>query len=260
MPYLRDRVFILKSEPFREHDRRIVCFGKQHGLIEAVARGASANLAKQGGHLVPLSEAEVMVARGKAFDKLAVAHLIHAHREARKRLGALAFIGAFFDLFISLQRPGIVDAECYGLLEELMSAAETLPDEPSRERAQLIFSAAALKLLDQTGFAPQLSRCALCRDELRDGEFRQLSRDGSIVHADCYRDIRAQEPNAAFVPFESLAVARFLRRSPIKDALLLSGAPSAFSEAASAIFATVRHTPLFREPHGMRTVGELMRD
>jgi len=259
MPYLRDRVFILKSEPFREHDRRIVCFGKQHGLIEAVARGASANSAKQAGHMVPLSEADVMIARGAAFDKLAVAHLVCAHGAARRHLGALAFVGAFFDLFISLQRPGIVDAECYGLLEETMRAAEALPDEPSLERAQLIFAAASLKLLDQTGFAPQLSRCALCHDELRDGEFRQLARDGSIVHADCYRDIRAQEPNADFVSSESLTIARFLRRSGIADALLLSGSSQVFADASGVIFATVRHTPLFREPHGMGTIARLMR-
>ncbi len=258
MPYLRDRVFILKSEPFREHDRRVVCFGQQHGLIEAVARGASANQAKQAGHIVPLSEADVMIARGKAFDKLAVAHLVDAHGAARRHLGALAFVGAFFDLFISLQRPGIVDADCYMLLAEIVSAAEALPAEPSSERAQLIFAAASLKLLDQTGFAPQLMRCPLCHDGLREGEFRQLARDGSIVHTDCYRDIRAQEPNAGFVGSESLTIARFLRRSPIADALLLSGSSQSFADAAHVIFAMVRHTPLFREPHGMGTIVRLM--
>ena len=76
MPYIRDRVIVLRSESFREHDRRIVMFGLGHGLLSAVARGASAQQAKQGGHIVPFSEAEVLIAKGAAFDKLAVATVI----------------------------------------------------------------------------------------------------------------------------------------------------------------------------------------
>ena len=41
VPYLRDRAIVLRNEPFREHDRKVVLFGMQHGLLEAVARGAS---------------------------------------------------------------------------------------------------------------------------------------------------------------------------------------------------------------------------
>ncbi len=39
MPYLRDRVVILRSVPFREHDRMIVMFGWQHGLMERSGAG-----------------------------------------------------------------------------------------------------------------------------------------------------------------------------------------------------------------------------
>ncbi len=259
MPYLRDHVFILKSEPFREHDRRIVCYGKQHGLLEGVARGASARTAKQGGHLVPMMEADLMIARGTHFDKIAVARVVAHHRELRARLGALAVVGAFFDLFIALQRPGIVDPDCYALLEEVLKSVESLPAEPSRERSRLLFAGASLKLLDRIGFAPQLARCALCHDELNDGEFRQLARDGSVVHVDCYRDIRAMEPNAGYVVPQALMIARFLRREPIAASLLLSGTSQSFIDASELIFGFIRQTPLFREPHGMRTIGELMR-
>jgi recombinational DNA repair protein (RecF pathway) len=206
-----------------------------------------------------MMEADLMIARGATFDKIAVAHVVAHHRDARTRLGALAIVGAFFDLFIALQRPGIVDADCYALLEEVLQSVESLPTEPTRERARLLFAGASLKLLDRIGFAPQLFRCALCHDELSDGDSRQLVRDGSVVHVDCYRDIRMQEPHAGVVTSQALTIARFLRREPIPAALLLSGSSQSFVETAELIFGFVRQTPLFREPHGMRTIGELMR-
>jgi len=40
MSYIRDRVIVLKSEPFREHDSWLTCYGKEQGKLIAVARGA----------------------------------------------------------------------------------------------------------------------------------------------------------------------------------------------------------------------------
>jgi DNA repair protein RecO len=254
MSYLRDRAIVLKCEPFREHDRRVVLFGRSHGLIEAVARGASRKESKQAGHLVPLEEAEVMVAKGATFDKLAVSRVIESHGQIRRRLGALAVVGAFFDLFERLQKPGIEDEELYNLLMEVLVTAERLTEDPTVERAKLLFAAAALKLLDRIGFAPPLSHCALCRDELREGDHRMLPDDGSLVHEDCYRSVRTSRPNAETVNHKILALARFLRREPLKNVLYLTGTSNDFACASAVIFQACRQTPLTSEPHGMKTI------
>src|SRR5260221_1125377 len=108
MPYLRDRVIVLKKEPYREQDRRYVMYGREHGLIVAVARGASIPRSKQAGHLEPFSEADVMIAKGVAFDKLAVAKHVGAIHEL-PLLAGYVVCGAFSDLMIRLVRPGIAD-------------------------------------------------------------------------------------------------------------------------------------------------------
>ncbi|MEK7529476.1 MAG: recombination protein O N-terminal domain-containing protein, partial [Patescibacteria group bacterium] len=61
MPYIRDRAFVLKKEPVNEHDRRYVLYGREHGLLTAVARGTSLKTSKQAGHLEPFTEAEIMI-------------------------------------------------------------------------------------------------------------------------------------------------------------------------------------------------------
>jgi DNA repair protein RecO (recombination protein O) len=260
MPYLRDRVIVLRSDVFREHDRRLVMFGKQHGLLEAVARGASAKQAKQGGHVVPMTEAEVLIAKGSAFDKLAVATLVNPRHAVRRRLGTLAFTGAFFDLFERLQKPGIVDEDLYQLLVDVLSVAEMLPEEPSTERARLFYAAAALKLLDRIGFAPPLSACASCREPFSaEGEgVWLLPVDGSFVCPDCYRDLRRAYPNAQYVPMPILGLLRFMRREPLEKLAVLTGTPETFRQASLTISALLQQTPLSRAPHGSETILALL--
>ncbi|HWR00165.1 MAG TPA: DNA repair protein RecO [Candidatus Methylomirabilis sp.] len=258
MPYLRDRAIVLRNEPFREHDRKVVLYGVQHGLLEAVARGASRKEAKQGGHIVPMCEIEVLIAKGAVFDKLAVAKLVEQHRLVRARLGALAFVGSFFDLFERLQRPGIVDPGLYDLLLDVLSVAESLPDEPSAERARLLWSAAALKLLDRIGLAPALTHCVSCREGLGESEAWMLPLDGTIACADCYRDLRTAYPNAACLSPSTLTLLRFIRREPLGRVLLLTAATDVFAAVSHAVSITLQQAPLVKQPHGAATIFALL--
>lgn len=156
MPYLRDRVIVLKKEPFREQDRRYVMYGREHGLLVAVARGASSPRSKQAGHLEPFSEAEVMIAKGVAFDKLAVAKIFTPYALRATPLAAVVIAGAFADLVIKLTRQGIADERIFLLLQDVIETLAAMPEIPSPERARLIYAAATLRLLDLVGFAPDV--------------------------------------------------------------------------------------------------------
>ncbi|GMU25876.1 DNA repair protein RecO [Patescibacteria group bacterium] len=258
MPYLRDRVVILRSVPFREHDRMIVMFGWQHGLMEAVARGSGLARSKQAGHLTPMSEIDVMIAKGAMYDKLAVARITNHHRGIRKRLGALAFVGSFFDLFERMQKPGIVDETLYALLVEVLEAGESIPDEPSRERTGLLYAVAALKLLDRVGLAPALTHCASCREEMRYGEFFLIPHTATLTCADCYRVLRSANPNAEMIDQETLKLIRFLRKEPIRNVFLLTGRADQFVRVSSAILCALKAAPLQKEPHGLYTISALL--
>ena len=260
MPYLRDRAIVLRSDAFREHDRRIVLFGEQHGLLEAVARGASAAVSKQGGHMVPFTEVEVLVAKGVVFDKLAVAQAVRSWPQVRNHLATLSVAGAFADLFTRMQRPGIVDANAYTLLTELLDALESLPQEPSPDRARLLYAASALKLLDRMGFAPPLSACTSCREAFTEQteETWLLPTEGTFACPDCYRTLRRAHPNAQRVEIRTLALVRFLRRESFAQLATLSGDPAHFREAASVVALLLGQAPLPRIPHGDETILALL--
>lgn len=256
--YLRDRVIILKSEPFREHDRRLVMFGVSYGRLDAVARGVGKMESKQAGHLLPLTEAEVMIAKGIAFDKLAVAKMVHPYSGLRNHLASMTVGGAFADLFERLQQPGISDPDAYLLLKDFLDALSFLQEELTVERSKLLYSAAAIKLLDRTGFAPSLHRCSLCQDTFGEEDVRQLTLDGTLTHEDCYRSVRSAQPNAEYVPHAVRNVVRFLREEPIVSALRVTGTTQLFSAASRLIAECIKQTPLTREPHGHRTIIEIV--
>jgi len=222
MPYIRDRAIVLKKEPFREHDRRYFLYGREHGLLIAVAGGTSLRKSKQAGHLEPFSETDVMIARGASFDRLAVARMIIVP-PAGRRLAFYAVCGAFTDLIVRLTRPGVADERIFGLLCELTRSLNDLPRDPTPERARLSLAAVTLKLLDVLGFAPL---------------------------------IRPSQENTT--PVQSLALVAFMREAPLSDIWRLTGSSDVFQAAAAFVEEALKATHLEEEPHGPEVIHALL--
>lgn len=223
MAYLRDRVFVLKNEPYREHDARVVMYGREHGKLVAVARGVRRMGAKHLGHLEPLSQADIMVALGQAFDKLAVARAVMPRPGLREDLGAMAVLGPLAHLVESLTRPGVADPLIYNLLNEVADVWQLTDQRPSPERGRLLLAAASLRLLDALGEAP---------------------------------DFAAVETGD--MPEGVMTLLRFMRLRPLHDLLSVT-APSMIFVAASAIIETaVERTPLAGKLHGAATIYALL--
>jgi recombinational DNA repair protein (RecF pathway) len=224
MPYLRDRVIVLSKEPFREQDRRYVMYGREHGLLVAVARGASVRTSKQAGHLEPFCTSDVMIAKGSAFDKLAVAKMIDwPWRGSSPRLESHAVCGAFAELVARLTQPGIVDERMFDLVHDVFRVAMTLPSGTTVDRARLLLAASNLKLIDLIGFAPHIER-----------------------------------PSVGTSPVPSLQLASFMRRASLSDVLNVTAPISILRSACAFVDEALRETPIHREPHGHSTIAAVL--
>lgn len=223
MSYLRDVVIVLKKEPFREQDRRYVMYGKEHGLLSAVARGASIRLSKQAGHLEPFTESDVMIAKGSAFDKLAVAHQVNAAADCPRTLTGMLVCGAFSDLVLHLVRPGVSDERLFFLLRELIQTVAHLPQELGSERTRLLYAAAALQLLDALGFGPPISAPS----------------------------------GASTTPVPSLALLSFMRRSSLVDVLRVTVSVDVLRQVCVFVEDALRQSSLQDEPRGLKMLRAL---
>ncbi|MDD5726208.1 MAG: DNA repair protein RecO [Patescibacteria group bacterium] len=252
--YLRDQVIVLKKSPYREHDRQYVMYGRRHGLLLAAARGTLKPRAKQACHLEPLSLADVMIAKGRNFDQLAVAVRSRPSNRLQK-LGALAIAGAFADLFLKLTRPGVADERLFVLWEELITCLTELPQEPTALRAQLLFAAASLKLMDALGYGPALRACAVCRRPPGPTDAWYAPSLNALICSDC---IQTRQEPAVLARTHALALLRFMRTSSLSDVLRVGLAVDVAQNVLRLVQEVWKHAPLEREPHGLDTIERIL--
>lgn len=241
--YLRETVFVLNVEPYREHDAWITAYGKNSGKIHAIARGVRKIGAKQIGHLEPLSFAEVMLAKGKAYDHIAVARALGPVLQSRNRLGALVVLKAFSEAVDRLTQPGAADPSIFSFIAEVVRAWEGIDQEPSAQRGQYALMAAILRLLDLLGIAPPMDECVLCRATLRDDAW-MMPRQGSLACNACIRARRAEFSTAYQITGDTRRVLAWSANASYQQALSVRVPTGVLSQVCEVIQDCLHHAPM----------------
>lgn len=257
MAYVRDRVIVLRCDPFREHDAWITAFGEEQGKLMAVARGYFRRGAKQLGHLEPLQCVEVMIAKGNAFDKLAVAKTVESAQALRASLPGLALVGAIAALVEELTRPGIAERDVFALLHEL--ALSPFPEEAmvSSGRVRFLYGACGLRLLDHLGYRPQLDSCVMC-DAITAESWWISAAAGGVVCGACAPSRRWEDTSLRPLSMSAFKVLRFLRRSTLMEILALTASREIFQEVSEVIESLLARLPVSRALHGPETIRSLV--
>lgn len=256
MSYLRDRAFVLRAEPFREQDRWLSCYGRALGKFVAVARGSRTLQAKHLGHIEPLSEVDVMIAKGTTFDKVAVARLATPRLHVRRSLSAAVLAGAAADFVDRLTHPGAPDPFLYELLQEVLDVLLDTSDDVTPVRGQFLFATFSLKMLRMLGHVPDMDRCGHCRVALKDDVFL-MTHLGVVVCARC-RHVELRIEQGTKLPSRAIQLFSFVSVQPLQDCLKLT-APQDLLEAVQAMAnVALRQTPVHRAPHGFATVGQML--
>lgn len=254
MPYIRDRVFILRNESIREQDVRVSMYGMNHGKLVGIARGHRRPAGKQLGHMEPLTVAEVMIAEGKQYDKIAVAHLVEPYYSLHKNLPKVVILSSCLSLADMLTRPGIADMRVYRHMEELFEGLSHLREDPSSERAQLFYSWFALRLFGFFGTVASFSSCVVCRDKESDQMFLSPEMGGLICER-CRGDSAKQLEKVSPLARKLL---RLLQNASCEDVASISAPRQFFREANGCVSALLAFTPADGEPHGYKTISSVL--
>lgn len=254
MGYIRDRVFILRHEPLREHDAWISMYGQKYGKIVGIARGHRRPTGKQIGHMEPLVLAEVMVAEGKKYDKVAVSRVIQPFHALRGDLPKVVILSSAFSLADILTRPGVGDERLFRLIQELADSLSALNETPSAERAQLIYSWFALRLLDHLGHIASFDRCISCRGALHEPLYAAPSMGGAVCEA-CRATLDYFHQPMPAVAWKLL---RMIQGASCQDIARVSAPKSVFRQANHFISQVLEQIPADGEPHGFRTIAAVL--
>jgi len=165
--------FILNVKPWREGDRLYTLFTDSAGKVEAVASGSRKVSSKLSPHLVPFSEINLMVARGRQRDRLASASLLQAYLKPPFNLPTMVLGSALLEVTDALTRVGEREPRLLNLLRQCLIDLSQLPhkEDEWRPAARWLLANYLVEIFKYTGLAITLTHCEHCRGELTEPVF-----------------------------------------------------------------------------------------
>ena len=204
---------VLRQYPLGEADRIIVILTPDHGKVRAVAKGVRRPKGKLRGHLDLTNVVDFSASYGRSLDIITEAMILDDHPATRTDLARLSqamYVCELSDLFTEERAPS---RRLYDLVTTTLNALD------ADANLWLLIRWFEQRLLDVTGFRPQLEQCVECGDELRPADHVLDLAAGGVLCPNC-RSLGYGRKIA--VSQSAMRVLRHLRRAPDVESV---GAP-----------------------------------
>lgn len=194
---------VLKQMPLGEADRILTLFSRDLGKLRTVAKGVRRANSRLTGHLELLMRVHVSLAQGRDLDVVTEAETIQSFRGLREDLHRLSMALYLAELVDSFSQEQSANEELYQLL---LDALGWLAEGEQPDHLLAYFE---LRLLEYSGFRPELHWCVECRAELKPGDHFFACGRGGVLCPDC----RTRSTDAMLpAPLNAMKVLRFLQR------------------------------------------------
>jgi DNA repair protein RecO (recombination protein O) len=208
-----DRCICLRKVEYSETSQILTLFGRQHGLMRVIAKGAhrttKAGASKFGGgiDLLDVGEAVFTLDLDKQLGTLTEWRLQDGHLELRRSLRSMYLAQYAAELVSFLIEEHDPHPELYDRLEQTLADLAT----PRQEEAFLAFE---LDLLRETGYLAELGSCVSCSAMLSDREpaFFSPARGGVVC-----RNCEGALPDRLSIDARLLRMVQSILRLPRSD-------------------------------------------
>ena len=151
---------VLKHLDFGEAHRIVTLYTPEIGKLRVVARSVRLTKSKLGGHLEPLNQVQVSIARGQNLDTATQAEAIRSFRLLKEDLERLSRAFYLADLTDQFTPDELSNYPLYQLLLNTLEALEV------SEGPDLLLRCFEMELLSCVGYQPELHWCVECRKRL----------------------------------------------------------------------------------------------
>ena len=159
--YTADAI-ILRGASYGEGNRIFTFYGREQGKFSAVARGVRKQKSKLKGHLQLGNRCTLQLVKGRGLDTVSSALATETFPANREKADRYFYMSYFLELFNDFVPEGVPDEELFDLLFSVLH-------QLSVSDPKLLARYYELRMLSLSGFAPDLTRCALCDSELNGG-------------------------------------------------------------------------------------------
>ncbi len=200
---------VLKSLPVGEAGLIVTLYSNEHGKLRAAVRGVRKPTSKMVGHLEPLTRVQLALIRGKpgSLDTVTQAQTLESFSALKSSLEGISKGVYLTELVDGFGVEGSVSYELYSLVHDTL---RFLNDQPEMDTVLRYFE---LKVLNCSGFMPELYHCVECRDELvPEKHLFSPELGGTLCHECTPTGGRLMR-----LSLQALKVLRFFDRSSLSD-------------------------------------------
>ena len=224
---------VVRQMPLGEADRILTLCSPDKGKVRAVAKGVRRMKSRFGGHLELLNRASVAVSVGRNLDTINEASAISTYGGIRadlRRVSRAMYIAELVDGF-SMEGNG--NREMYALLLRALTWLE------NADNLDLLLRWFEMRLLDVTGYTPELVHCVECRAWLEPGDHLFVCESGGAICPNC----RAESGGALLpLPLNTMKTLRFIQRELTFDKVEALTVPEGIRKDMERLLRTyIRH-------------------
>jgi len=204
----RTQAIILRRSDFFEADRLLTLYTPDRGKMRAIAKGIRKPTSRKGGHLELFTHSQLLLAKGRNLDIITQAETIEPFLPLREDLLRSSYACYVSELLDQSAGENIPNPRLFYLLRD------TLARLGESEDLALTARFYELRLLELTGYQPQLFHCVRCRALLEpDGHFFFSSMEGGVLCENCGPSSPggAQQRRVMSLSLPALKVLRFFQ-------------------------------------------------
>jgi len=224
----KTEAIVLRQRKLGEADRILTLFTPAYGKLDAKAKGVRKTTSRMGGHLQPLNRCMVQLARGHTMEVVAGCETLESFQPLRDDLGRLSralYAAELADRFLPERVENIPTYRL--LLDTLRRLGDAGGTDPSTGSGQdLTLRHYEMKLLERSGFRPELGRCLGCQQALQPVQNFFSPVAGGTYCASC----GAAAAGSRALSVNGLKVLRLLQRASYKEVEELNLPPALAEE------------------------------
>jgi DNA repair protein RecO (recombination protein O) len=222
---------VIKKIKLGEADRILTLYTRDHGKIEAVAKGVRRPKSKMAGHLELLTYSQLRLARGRNLDTITGSQTIEAFQSLKNDFW-LTSCGLYAAELVNHFNP---ERNANQPMFELL--IDTLSRLSKAENTELTLRYFELRLLDLSGYRPQLYECVACRTELKLVANAFCSAAGGILCPNC----QYEQPNSINISIDAIKVLRFMQRNDFETVVRLKISTELANELKNILSGYIRY-------------------
>jgi DNA repair protein RecO (recombination protein O) len=184
----RVEAIVIRRRDWDEADRLLTLYTREHGKIQAVAKGARKPTSRKAGHVELFTRARLLIARTRSIDIVTQAETLDAFGPLRSSLEASTLAHYFSELLDRFTGDAETDPDLFDLLNLGLAWLCEADDH------RLVARYYEIRLLDLAGFRPDLHHCPSCEERLEPVDSYFSPARGGVVCPKCGRGIREAFP------------------------------------------------------------------